>query len=285
MKTIMDQENKQHDSTSSYRRLMGRYYYICGGFLFLFGFVLMLLGEHCTGYFGKIIVEIGTFLALVVAIHFIYEILIKKEERRLFSMELEMALNRNNKVQIIELLNQMKPVGVRYLEGETEIYGSAARLCRFTQKRIRAVVTSTGPKASAEFVNAVIARLQQGKGSVQFEAVLVLNPEQVSTSDVKKNNEKQFMIFEEHGVKKYLHLYILDSKLPINFDLLIVDNQSAHIGITTYRDTHKLSSAIEFENQPDIARDLDWWFEYFILKNSIRYEDWIRQRLPNEHPC
>ncbi|TVM03660.1 MAG: hypothetical protein CV087_03660 [Candidatus Brocadia sp. WS118] len=104
MKTTMDQENKQHDSTSSYRRLMGRYYYICGGFLFLVGFALMLLGERCTGYFGKIIEEFGTFLALVVAIHFIYEILIKKEDRHLFSMELEMALTRN-KEQIIELLN------------------------------------------------------------------------------------------------------------------------------------------------------------------------------------
>lgn len=90
-----------------------------------------------------------------------------------------MALNR----KIVELLGQMKQVGVRYLAGETGIYSSAARLCRFTQKRIRAVVTSTGSKA---FVEAVIARLQQGNGRVQFEAVLVLNPEQESTSDIKK---------------------------------------------------------------------------------------------------
>ena len=61
-----------------------------------------------------------------------------------------MALNR----KIVELLGQMKQVGVRYLAGETEIYSSAARLCRFTQKRIRAVVTSTGSKASVEFVEA-----------------------------------------------------------------------------------------------------------------------------------
>lgn len=79
-------------------------------------------------------------------------------------MELEMALNR----KIVELLGQMKQVGVRYLAGETGIYSSAARLCRFTQKRIRAVVTSTDSKASVEFVEAVIARLQQGNGRVQM---------------------------------------------------------------------------------------------------------------------
>lgn len=75
-----------------------------------------------------------------------------------------MALNR----KIVELLGQMKQVGVRYLAGETGIYSSAARLCRFTQKRIRAVVTSTDSKASVEFVEAVIARLQQGNGRVQM---------------------------------------------------------------------------------------------------------------------
>lgn len=65
---------------------MGRYYYICVGVIFLSGFVIRLLGEHYPGPFLTPFGEFGTFIAFVVAVHFLYEILIKKEERHLFSI-------------------------------------------------------------------------------------------------------------------------------------------------------------------------------------------------------
>ncbi|GAI94625.1 unnamed protein product, partial [marine sediment metagenome] len=75
------------------RRIMGRYYSLVGTVLFLLGVVLRLLSIGKTDFAWQVIEDIGTFLAVAVAIPFIYDRLIKTEDRQLFLSDLEDMLD------------------------------------------------------------------------------------------------------------------------------------------------------------------------------------------------
>lgn len=87
------------DLSHSHRKLAGRYYYAVGIILFLLGIALMVIPHalHQEGELWKIFSEIGTFLALIVSLHFIYEIFVKKEERRLLIDDLDTLLKQHQK--------------------------------------------------------------------------------------------------------------------------------------------------------------------------------------------
>jgi hypothetical protein len=88
MPNQMPNQSRQ-DFKSSLKRLLGRYYGLAGVIVFLLGVLLRLAALGKTGFFWDATKDIGTFLAVAVAIPFFYEKLIKSEERQLFLTELE----------------------------------------------------------------------------------------------------------------------------------------------------------------------------------------------------
>ncbi len=81
------------DFKSPLKKLLGRYYSLAGLLIFLLGVLLRLAALGKTGFFWDATKDIGTFLAVAVAIPFFYEKLIKSEERQLFITELEELLD------------------------------------------------------------------------------------------------------------------------------------------------------------------------------------------------
>ena len=90
----------------SHSKTARRFYYAVGVILFLLGVVLMLLRHaiHQEGEFWKILEEVGTFLALIVALHFLYEVFVKKQEHQLFIGEME-TIVRGELKQVTKTLN------------------------------------------------------------------------------------------------------------------------------------------------------------------------------------
>lgn len=88
----MPNQSRQ-DFKSPLKRLLGRYYGLVGVIVFLVGILLRLTALGKVGFFWDATKDIGTFLAVAVAIPFFYEKLIKSEERELFLTELEDLLN------------------------------------------------------------------------------------------------------------------------------------------------------------------------------------------------
>jgi hypothetical protein len=88
----MPNQSRQ-DFKSPLKRLLGRYYGLAGVIVFLLGVLLRLAALGKTGFFWDATKDIGTFLAVAVAIPFFYEKLIKSEERQLFLTELEELLD------------------------------------------------------------------------------------------------------------------------------------------------------------------------------------------------
>ncbi len=83
----------KRDFRNSLRRITGHYYSLVGAVLFLLGIVLRLLSIGKTGFAYQVIGDIGTFLAIAIAIPFIYDRLIKTEDRQLFLSDLEDVLD------------------------------------------------------------------------------------------------------------------------------------------------------------------------------------------------
>lgn len=79
----------RQDFKSPLKKLLGRYYGLAGVIVFLLGVLLRLVALGKTGFVWDATKDIGTFLAVAVAIPFLYEKLIKSEERQLFLTELE----------------------------------------------------------------------------------------------------------------------------------------------------------------------------------------------------
>jgi len=78
---------------SPLKKLLGRYYGLAGLIIFLLGILLRLVALGKMGFVWDATKDIGTFLAVAVAIPFFYEKLIKSEERQLFITELEELLD------------------------------------------------------------------------------------------------------------------------------------------------------------------------------------------------
>jgi len=82
----------KNDFKNTLRRILGRYYNLVGIILILSGVTLRLLSIGKTGFAWIAIGDLGTFLAIAFAIPFIYDRLIKTEERELFLNDLEEVL-------------------------------------------------------------------------------------------------------------------------------------------------------------------------------------------------
>lgn len=151
------------DFKNPLRRLLGRYYTLVGVVLFLLGAVLRLLSIGKAGFTWQVIGDVGTFLAIAVAIPFIYDRLIKTEDRQLFLSDLEDLLDAK-----LSSYGNQRPGFTLHESGRRSIAQKAA----FMQTAKREVIelgialhTFSGYfeyRASYEFKNYVLELLRHG---------------------------------------------------------------------------------------------------------------------------
>lgn len=82
-----------HDSTHARRLIAWKKWSVAGG-VFIAGYTLYLLTRGMHGFFPELIHHAGLFLSAVVAVHFIYELLVKKEEQAAMRQEIGGAVER-----------------------------------------------------------------------------------------------------------------------------------------------------------------------------------------------
>lgn len=95
----------------SLKRMTGRYQILTTVLLFVVGISLRLISINQTGALWSVLGEVGTFIAAVIAIPFIYEKLVKTEEKQVFLSDLEDVLDAklsvldnttNKKLRVVE---------------------------------------------------------------------------------------------------------------------------------------------------------------------------------------
>jgi len=154
----------KRDFKNPLRRIMGRYYNLVGVVLFLLGVVLRLLSIGKTDFAWQVIGDIGTFLAVAVAIPFIYDRLIKTEDRQLFLSDLEDVLD----VKLSSYLESKKLGFTLYEGGRRRIDQKVAFIqtakCEVMELGItlRTFSSYFEQRASYEFKDHVLELLRQG---------------------------------------------------------------------------------------------------------------------------
>lgn len=184
---------------------------------------------------------------------------------------------------LIGITNDVKialTMGLRRLEGRHEIYESRARLWNKMEKRARTIVCGA-PKAPDTFFKAIAERIKERKRDghqARFDVVLSLKMGEIQPEALKQANEHRLRIFDRAGVADCVHLYIIESTIPLNFDVLIIDTEHVNIAMPSFAESHIVDSALEFENQPRLAKDLAGWFDSVVLTHARPYEQWLQSR-------
>ncbi|MGH8549748.1 MAG: hypothetical protein ACRERU_14325, partial [Methylococcales bacterium] len=131
--------------------------------------------------------------------------------------------------------------GSQLLKGKAEIYDSAARLCSGVQKQIRTLIFSAGPKAPENFAKTINRRLRELNAAGtpgRCVAVIALNVED-RPENFFKLMEARRAIYVSGGMEQLVPLYLLDTKYPLGFDVLIIDDRHMTIGFNTTKDLAK----------------------------------------------
>ena len=78
---------------SNLKNIFKKYKIAIGIILFLFGGILRILSLFYTGHIFQIIGEIGTFIAVAVAVAFLYDIFLKEIDREILFNDLSMLFD------------------------------------------------------------------------------------------------------------------------------------------------------------------------------------------------
>jgi ribosomal protein S18 acetylase RimI-like enzyme len=80
--------HKDKQNSDFPRRIFERYYYLIISVIFLIGIGVMLYSVEQHGHIWKFVGEIGSFVSAVIAVHFLYDRILKKDERYFIVNEL-----------------------------------------------------------------------------------------------------------------------------------------------------------------------------------------------------
>lgn len=172
----------------------------------------------------------------------------------------------------------LRSLSGQHLRGSEEIYDSAIRYVSTANNRIRTIVFGRSSKAPQKWAEAVARRLKEMKLAgtpIKFEVVIAVDFQQLP-SDFQEGIDTRFKIYERHGVKELVSLYLLDIKPAIGFDILIIDREHVILSLTTLAGITVLQSAVAFENQPKFTSEFVDWFDQFILRSALPYETWTK---------
>lgn len=223
------------DFKESLQRLSSRYQNIVAAILFLGGIGLRIASLNRTGAIWPIVGELGTFVAAVIAIPFIYEKLVKSEDRQVFLSDLEDVLESK-----LSLLAGGPDKHIRVHENGR--LALSAKVTFFEDAESEIIELATAARSFAnyfearpfhEFKQPVINVLKRG---VDFK-VLLLDPDSPSASayaddmkepglisKIRRSTEKLLALRDEFEANGYpgkfeVRLY---SQLPSCY-LLMVD--------------------------------------------------------------
>ncbi len=211
----------KRDFKNPLRRITGRYYNLVGAVLFLLGVVLRLLSIGKTGFAWLVIGDIGTFLAVAITIPFIYDRLIKTEDRQLFLSDLEDLLD----AKLPSYCNQK--LGVTLHEGgrrsiDEEVAFIQTAKCEVVELGIalRTFSSYFEQRASYEFKNYVMELLRHG---VVFKCV-AMNPDcEVAAKYAENRGETELLDRIRSSLKtlKALSDEFKQLRLPGKFEIYL----------------------------------------------------------------
>lgn len=171
------------------------------------------------------------------------------------------------------------------LSDTDQVYREGAKLCSEAEQYIITLVAASGPKAPDYFPEAVAKRLKEQVDrchQIFYDVYLVFDGTTISTleslEELKSRNKERMDVYVKAGVMNYVRLHIVDTNMPINFDVLIVDDHNASIGFSFIDKSQRLTNGLVMKNQHKFVADLRSWFYNSIVPHGIPYKEWINRK-------
>lgn len=167
----------------------------------------------------------------------------------------------------IETRLSMLQTGER-LVGPQQIFNNMTRIAKKTKHSIRALILDNGERSPIELTIDVAKRLKELNNlgePAYFDAVIAADTNSMAqeTKDWIKSRHDTYV---QYQIDHMVRLHILQMKPPFGFDVFIVDEEHTIILFTKLTGTDRATTAILFENQPEIARDFTDWFDRVALR-------------------
>lgn len=206
------------DLKTSLKRLVSRFYGLIAVVLFMAGIVLRVISINRPGAIWPIVGELGTFLAAVVAIPFIYERFLKKEDRQTFLDDLAEVLDQKLKRAQTDKVVRVYEEGRLPLAAKVALFEAAKRDIVEVGTAVRSFVGYFEQRPYSEFKKPVVEVLKRG---VNFH-VLVLDPDsEIAGIYAKDRNEPDLPLKIKQSIERLLKLRdeFRQARLPGEFDI------------------------------------------------------------------
>lgn len=177
---------------------------------------------------------------------------------------MDLATKHTDKIALLER-RVSEAVGIRLIKGKTNVYDDAAKLACTATHFVRTLiwVPPSGPPAPtpSEFAHTIAGHLKRNSG-VSYEVFLAVDMSKVDGRFWRVNDER-LEIYKTYGVDvaQRVHIKVLPTSRPSGFDILVVDDKHVMLFLAPTPGTTEREMAIHFENQPEIAQEMERWLQ------------------------
>lgn len=162
--------------------------------------------------------------------------------------------------------------GGRFISSFEELYSEAIRLAENTRLRLRTASMSRDVQASNAYRTSIIDLISQNEKRIR--PILV---DMVIAGDFKNKPEEVHSSWRvgKFAQNKSVNLHAID--ISWGLDILIIDTEHMIISFPAVRGMGQLKLGFVFINQPGIVREFANWYDDFLLKSAISYEEFLEK--------
>jgi len=175
------------------------------------------------------------------------------------------ALSASYSVWLQQRREADQSLSARSVTDQVEIYKVGARLACMAAHSIKILVYATKPPAPDWFAQMVASHLASHR-AVVLDVVIAVDLSSVSAKFWDAQAER-YGIYRNLEVQGQVRRFMFDTKKPIGFDLIIVDDIHVAVGFSPVAEPGQRNKefALHFEGQPRVAAQFRAWFDNTLL--------------------
>jgi hypothetical protein len=169
---------------------------------------------------------------------------------------------------------------VRVVEGYENVYDAAIGILRKSESLIRTLIFANRQTAPERFFEVLIEHLKQHK-LVTYHVTIAVDLSSVS-DDLWKTIERRTLVQRDAGVGERFQVTILNTKKPIGFDVMVVDDRHCAIALSSIPDP-KIDKqvAIHFDEQVQVSKRIRAWIDNLspqLLSLGEAHREWSKRQ-------
>jgi hypothetical protein len=193
---------------------------------------------------------------------------------------LALALGLERFTRFAQLEKHFASVDKQFSEGYENVYDAAIGILRKSESLIRTLIFANRQTAPERFFEVLIEHLKQHK-LVTYHVTIAVDLSSVS-DDLWKTIERRTLVQRDAGVGERFQVTILNTKKPIGFDVMVVDDRHCAIALSSIPDP-KIDKqvAIHFDEQVQVSKRIRAWIDNLspqLLSLGEAHREWSKRQ-------